>query len=303
MTTAEKIWSCIKNPWRIFFALGCRGWFSWTPDETYLKFMFRGAMGYWPNLKKPNTFNEKLQWLKLHDRNPLYTNLVDKYEVKKIVASILGEEYIIPTLGVWDKFDDIDFDSLPNQFVLKCTHDSGGLVICRDKNKLNINTAREKIEKCLKTSYYKSYREWPYKNVKPRIIAEQFMEESSEAGLPDYKFFCFNSDVDCVMLCLDRHIGDTKFYFFDKKWNLLRYNIRGKAAPADFSLPKPQCIDEMFRIASKLSTNHPFSRIDLYQVKGKVYFGEITFYPDSGFDANLLPETDAAWNNKLLIKE
>lgn len=261
------------------------------PDSFVLKREFRLRMGKELDLGNPCTFNEKLNWLKLYDRNPLYTTLVDKYAVKKWVADKIGEQYIIPTLGVWDKFEDVDFDKLPNQFVLKCTHDSGSYVICKNKMNLDVEATRKKIVSALKRNFYYFGREWPYKNVHPRIIAEKYLEDKNGAFV-DYKFSCFNGVVDCVMVCLDRHLNDVKFYFFDKDWNLKRLNVRGKNAPEGFTIPKPSCMDEMFEIAAKLSKGLPFVRVDLFECDGKVYFGEMTFYPDSGFDANLLPETD-----------
>ena len=275
------------------------------PDKLYLEYKYKRYFGKKLNLNNPQTFNEKLQWLKLYDRKPIYTTMVDKYESKKYVADIIGEEYIIPTLGVWDKFDDIDFDKLPNEFVLKTTHDSGGVVICRDKSTFDINSAREKLNKSLNYNFYYMGREWPYKNVKPRIIAEELLTDSlnPSAAPTDYKFFCFSGKADCVMLCLDRETGDTKFYFFDKQWNLKRYNNRGKNAPEGFTIPKHKSMDEMFAIAEKLSDGIPFVRVDLYCINDHIYFGEMTFYPDSGFDKNLLPETDEYFGKKLLIKE
>ena len=177
------------------------------------------------NLKDPKTFNEKLQWLKLYDRNPKYTQMVDKHEVKNYVASRIGSEYIIPTLGVWDKFEDIDFDSLPNQFVLKCTHDSGGLVICKNKSDLDIDATKRKINKCLKKNYYWHGREWPYKNLRPRIIAEQYMEDTSTKELRDYKFFCFDGEVKALFIASDRQVKgeETKFDFFDMEYNHLPF--------------------------------------------------------------------------------
>ena len=262
------------------------------PDSCYIRLRFYQRFGKWPNLKNPQTFSEKLQWLKLHDRNPLYTTLVDKYAVKKWVADKIGEEYIIPTLGVWNSFDEIDFNTLPNQFVLKTTHDSGGVVICRDKKILDINAARMKLEKSLKKNYYYEGREWPYKNVKHCILAEKYMLDNKTNELRDYKFFCFNGCVDNVMVCVDRSIGEPKFYFFNEKWELLRLNKRGKASPADFTLDRPSLINKMFELAGVLSQDIPFVRVDLYNCNEKIYFGEMTFYPQSGFDSNLLPETD-----------
>ena len=273
------------------------------PDKPYLCLMYFKHFKSFPNLKNPQTFNEKLQWLKLYNRKQQYITMVDKFAVKEYVASIIGEQYIIPNLGVWDKFEDIDFDSLPDQFVLKCTHDSGGLVICKEKNNFQKKYAMDKINKSLKRNYYYYGREWPYKNVKPRIIAEKYMtDDNSSEGFTDYKFFCFNGNVDCVMVCLERYTGDTKFYFFDKDWKLKRLNKRGKVAPEGFTIPKPACIDQMFDLAAKLSNNIPFVRVDLYQSNGQVYFGELTFYPDSGFDANILPEANEYFGRMIKIK-
>lgn len=275
------------------------------PDKWMVSLQYKIKTGRKLNLKNPQTFNEKLQWLKIHNRRPEYTTMVDKYTAKQYVAEKIGKQYVIPTFGVWNHFDEIDFDNLPKQFVLKCTHDSGGLVICKDKSQLNMEDARKKIERCLKYNYYWAGREWPYKNVPHKIIAEKFMCDSTSSGsqLTDYKFFCFYGEVDSVMLCLDRETGDTKYYFFSPDWKLMRLNKRGKAAPEDFTLPKPECFDEMLEIAKELSQGLPFARIDLYQCDGKVYFGEITFFPDSGYDANILPETDLYWGKKLRIEK
>lgn len=271
------------------------------PDRLYLKMQFIKSLGYPLDLRNPKTFNQKLQWLKLYNRNPEYTIMVDKYAVKKYIAEKIGNQYIIPTLGMWHSFDEIDFESLPNQFVLKCTHDSGGIVVCRNKSKLDLEVVKKKIEDSLANNYYYMSREWPYKNVKPRIIAEQYMEDKL-GGLVDYKFFCFNGYVDCVMVCIDRHINDPKFYFFDDKWNLLRINQRGKEASKDFTLEKPKNLEKMFEIASELSKNIPFVRIDLYECNEKIYFGEYTFFPQSGFDENLLPETDLYFGNLIKLE-
>lgn len=264
------------------------------PDKLFLSARYFLAFHRRMDWKDPQTLNEKLQWLKLHDRKDIYSSLVDKYEVRRHITDEIGEQYLIPLVGgPWDSFDQIDFSALPDQFVLKCTHDSGGIVICTDKNTLDMNKTRRVIERCLKHNFFFGGREWPYKNVKPRIIAEKYMvDENGAKELTDYKFFCFDGKVDCVMVCLDRSTGDTKFYFFDEAWRLKRLNIRGKNAPDGFAIPKPECMDEMFRLAAKLSEGFPFLRVDLYQSGGKIYFGELTFFPDSGFDNNLLPETD-----------
>ena len=269
-------------------------------DKLYLKIKFWIEMGYWMNFSEPMKFNEKLQWLKLYDRKPEYTKMVDKIGAKELVAERIGEEYIIPTIGVYDTFDEINFDSLPNQFVIKCSHDSGGTYVCQDKLDMNIDFVRKKINKSLKSNYYRKFREWPYKNVKPRIIIEKYMEDES-GDLADYKFSCFNGNAHNVMICYDRKSNDTKFYFFNRKWELLRYNKRGLIAPENFTLPKPKELDKMFDIAEKLSKSIPYARIDLYNINGQIYFGEITFYPQSGFDSNLLEETDKLFGNLINI--
>lgn len=252
------------------------------------------------HLNNPKTFSEKLQWLKLYNRKPEYTGMVDKYSAKEYASNIIGKNYIIPTLGLWDKVDEIDFDSLPNQFVLKTTNGGGGhgVVICRNKDNFDISKAKAILERALKEDIYKCWREWPYKNIKPRIIAEKYMEDEN-GSLKDYKFSCFDGRVNDVMICYDRGSSDTKFYFFDKEWNLLRLNKRGLMAPKDFTLPKPQCINEMFDLAEKLSKGLPYARVDLYSVSDHPYFGEITFFPCSGVDTNLLDETEFLYGSMI----
>ena len=279
----EKIIAYLKNPMRAFVKLGSMGLFNWMSDETYLKIAYRSLMGKKLDLKNPKTFNEKLQWLKLYDRKPIYTTMVDKYEAKKYVASIIGEQYIIPTLGVWDKFEDIDFDKLPNQFVLKCTHDSGGLVICRDKSKFDIQAAREKINKSLKRNYFWQGREWPYKNVKPRIIAEKYMEDSQTKDLKDYKFMCFNGKVNCSFVCTERHTNTgLKVTFYDRNWKIMPFERHYPRSKTPIS--KPLNYDKMMELAEILSKDISFIRVDFYSVQEKIYFGELTFYPGSGFE-------------------
>ena len=266
----------------------------WMPDKPYLQLYYLAKLKKVLHLKNPQSFNEKLQWLKLNDRRPEYTMMVDKYLVRDYIREVLGEEYIIPLIGVWDSPDEIDFDALPDRFVLKCNHNSGvGMYICRDKSKMDVEAVKKELHRGLEQDYYLTGREWPYKNVPRKIICEKFMSDSPDASdFTDYKFFCFNGKVDCVMVCLERSSGDTKFYFFDEDWKLKRLNIRGKNAPEGFTIPKPSCMDEMFAIAAKLSQDMPFVRVDLYQSNDQIYFGELTFFPDSGFDGNLLSETD-----------
>nr|WP_289130582.1 ATP-grasp fold amidoligase family protein [uncultured Clostridium sp.] len=252
-------------------------------DEKFLKKQFKNVFGYELDLENPITYSEKLQWLKLFDRNPKYTKLVDKYEVKKIIAEMIGDEYIIPTIGVWDKFDEIDFTKLPQQFVLKCTHDSGGLVICKDKNEFNIKKAKKKIEKCLKNDYYMQNREWPYKNVKPRIIAEEYMVDESGYELKDYKIFCFNGEAKAMFIASDRSNPkeETKFDFYDMNFNHLPFENGHPNSKKE--IKKPESLELMTKLAETLSVELPQARIDFYDINGKVYFGEITFFHWSGF--------------------
>ena len=251
------------------------------PDKLYIQMYYFAHFKKFCNLKNPKTYNEKLNWLKLHDRNPLYTTLVDKYAAKEYVARIIGNGYIIPTLGVWDTFDDIDFDKLPNQFVLKCTHDSEGLVIVQDKNKLDKDAAKKKIEAALRQNFYYIGREWPYKNVKPRIIAEQYMEDHVDGELRDYKFFCFNGEPKAMFIASDRASDHVKFDYFDMQFNHL--DIKQKYPHAQKTLRKPVTFEEMIEFSKILSKGYLHVRVDFYEVDGHLYFGELTFYHFSGF--------------------
>lgn len=291
----NSLYKVITNKDYRFLILSGQGFYDNMDDEAYLKRKYRACMGKELNLGSPQTFNEKLQWLKLHDRKPEYTTMVDKYAVKKYVADIIGEEYIIPTLGVWNHFDEIDFDKLPNQFVLKCTHDSGGIVICKDKNKLDLKLAKKKMEKCLKRNYYWSSREWPYKDVKPRIIAEQYIEDNNKEGfLTDYKFFCFNGKMKCMYVSVNSHTAKQKIQFFDRNYNLLPIR-RDDYLVFDEIPKKPNHLDDMIKIAEQLSRNIPHTRIDFYYIQNRIYFGEITFFTGSGF----IPFSEKKWDYKL----
>ena len=279
---AKTILDYVRKPGLLFVTLGHRGWWHWMNDETYLKIAFRSSMGKKLRLDNPQTYSEKLQWIKLHDRKPEYTAMVDKHEAKKIAAELIGDEYIIPTLGVWDRFKEIDFDSLPNQFVLKCTHDSGGLVIVKDKNKMDMKAAKKKITTCLRHNFFWMGREWPYKDIQPKIIAEQYMEDAETGKLPDYKFFAFNGEVKALFIATERGTKDgTKFDFFDADFNHLPF-INGYPN-AKVTPKKPAQFELMKELASNLSAGIPQIRIDLYEVNGRVYFGEFTFFHWSGF--------------------
>lgn len=291
----QKTIKYLKNPRKIVIWLNEHN-FSWLfSDKFYLKCAYKERMNKKLNFKQPKTFNEKLQWLKLYDRKPAYTIMVDKYAVKKYVADKIGKEYIIPTLGVWDKFEDIDFNTLPNEFVLKCTHDSGGLVICNNKFQLDITKAKEKIGRSLRRSYFWHGREWPYKNMPKKIIAEQYMVDESGTELKDYKFFCFDGKVKMLFVAKDRMKAgeETKFDFFDENFNHLPFtNGHPNSQPPYY---KPENFEKMKELAEKLSAGIPHLRVDFYNINGKIYFGELTFFHWSG----MMPFEPEEWDYKL----
>ena len=242
-------------------------------DEQFLKCQYYLHMGKKLNLSNPQTYNEKLQWLKLYNRRPEYTMMVDKYSVKDFVMGIIGEEYIIPTLGVWDRLDDIDFDTLPKKFVLKTTHGGGntGVVVCKDKDNFDYGAAKDKLNKSLNTCIYDTIREWPYKNVK-------------------YKFFCFDGKVKALFVGTERGSGDVKFDYYDADFNHL--NLIQFHPMSEHPLPKPQNFELMKELASKLSKGIPHVRVDLYECNGHVYFGELTFYHHGG----IVPFHPESWD-------
>mgnify|MGYP002516802147 CR=1 FL=1 len=290
----------IKHPSSTLAAIIQRMNFLFPSEKLYLKVIFRLRMGYKLDLDNPKTFSEKLQWLKLFNRKPEYTQMVDKYEVKKYVANIIGNEYIIPTLGVWDRFDDIDFDILPNQFVLKTTNGGGGggVIICKDKTSFNIGKAKSILERSLKQDIYRTLKEWPYKNVKKRIIAETYLTEDISIDNPtgdlvDYKFYCFNGETKAVVIATERHSQTgVCFDYFDKEFNHLPFEQGGPNSKNVVN--KPKLYEEMWNIADRLSEGLPHVRVDLYCIKGHIYFGELTFFDASGF-AKFKP---AEWDYK-----
>lgn len=274
--------------------------FGFIDDGSYLKCLYFIKFQKTLDLDNPKTFSEKLQWLKLYNRKPEYTQMVDKYEAKKYVANIIGEEYIIPTLGVWDRFEDINFDELPNQFVLKTTHGGGGagIVICTDKANFDINNAKKKIARSLKQDIYKQLREWPYKDVKKRIIAETYLsegvtDENPTGDIIDYKFFCFNGEAKAMLIATERH-SETGvcFDYFDKDFN--HYPFEQGGPNSKKKINKPEKFEEMWQVACKLSEGMPHVRVDLYCIKGHIIFGELTFFDSSGF-AEFNPQE---WNYK-----
>lgn len=268
------------------------------PDKLYLSIYYRLNMRKRLDWSDLQTYNEKLQWLKIHNRKPEMTEMVDKYQAKRYVAERIGVEYIIPTLGIYDSVEDIDFDALPNQFVLKCTHDSGGIVICTDKSVLDKDAARKKLRKFLKRGYFWLNREWPYKHVPRRIIAEQYMVDESGYELKDYKFFCFDGEPKALFIATDRGRKDeeTKFDFFDMDFNHLPVKNGHPNSPRPIACPPG--FEKMKELAAKLSQGQPHVRVDFYDINGKVYFGELTFYHWSGvvpFDPEEWDYTFGSW--------
>ena len=280
-----------KSVWYAFVnRLSRKGWLNWLPDKAFLKLMYHTIFHKKLDLRNPQTFNEKMQWLKLYDRNPFYNKIVDKYEVKSYVAAKLGEEFIIPTLGVWDDVDKIDFSSLPERFVLKCTHDSGSVVICRDRTTFDMTAAKEKLHTKMNHNLFWHGREWPYKDVCPRIIAEPLLEnthKSEESSLPegliDYKFYCFNGEPRFLYVSkgFENH-STTCVSFLSLNWELAPYERYGYR-PYPHLPAKPESFDKMIEVARILSKDFAFLRVDLYEINGHVLFSEMTLTPSAGF--------------------
>lgn len=301
MKYVSKILSYIKCPLKIINYFGSKGKFRYIPDKVYLKIIYRVRMGKKLNIEDPKTYSEKLQWLKLYDRKPLYTQLVDKYEVRNYIKEKIGEEYLIPIIGIYDQFEDIDFKSLPKQFVLKCTHDSGGKIICKDKTKLNLLKTRKVFNKSLKRNYYYTGREWPYKQVKPRIICERYMVADDGEDLKDYKFFCFHGEPYFLFIATDRE-KDIRINYYNLKFQPLPFSQQDKKS--DKVIKKPVCFEEMIELARLLSKDIPHVRVDFYEIEGRIYFGELTFFNDSGlskFEPDIYDELFGSWI-KLPIK-
>lgn len=270
------------------------GFYDKSDDETFIRKKGKALLGYSLNLQKPETFNEKMNWLKLHDRNPLYVQLVDKYEVKKIIAERLGSDYIIPNLGVWNSVDEIDFSRLPERFVLKCTHDSGSRVICTDKTRLDINKTKASLDEWLRKDYYKLNREWMYGKVKHRIIAEKYIENDG-GYLNDFRFYCFNGNPR--FFSIDFHLdGKNHMNFYDEKLEILPFGSAEEIPVFDAKVRIPENIGEMFSIARKLSAGHPFIRVDMYNIGGRIYFSELTFFTHGGF---FILYPDQSWDRRL----
>ena len=279
----QPIINFIKHPSRILLGLvkHTRNWYS---DSTYLKLYYFFQMGEVLHLKHPRKYTEKIQWLKLHDRNPQYTKLVDKILVKDYVSQTISSDIVIPLLKVYDSVDDISLDELPNQFVLKTNHSGGntGVIVCKDKSQFNLEEAKTKLQNSLRGSAYNLLLEWPYKDVERKVFAEQYMEDET-GNLMDYKFMCFNGEPKFVHICPDRNCGgQIHFDYYDLEWNKLPFAI--EHPNSDIITPKPKSFDKMLEYARILSAGKALSRIDFYEIAGKPYFGEITFYPYSGLE-------------------
>ena len=294
MSTFNKVGRYITDKnYRLLVNAG-HGFYDSMPDRQFLELCFPAWLGYPLNLDNPKTFNEKMQWLKIYARDDYYTRLVDKYEAKRIVADKVGSKYIIPNIGVWEKPEDIDFDLLPQQFVLKCTHNSGiGMCICRDKSQLDIKKVKADLDKGLHQDYYITAREWPYKNVPRKIIAEQFMVDESGTELKDYKIFCFNGKPMYIQVDFGRFTKHER-NLYSTEWDYMGF---ASLYPTnkEHIIPKPVCLEEMLYIASILSKGIPYMRVDLYVIGKDIFFGEMTLFHGSGFE----PFTPAEWDRKL----
>lgn len=261
---------------------------NYLPDKLYLQLAYRRATGRKLELNPPRTYTQKLQWIKLYDRNPLYTIMVDKYKAKEYASQIIGEDHVVPLLGVWNTPEEIDWNSLPKQFVLKTNHDCGGLVICKDKEKLDKEAAITKIRKSLRRDYWLAGREWPYKNIERKIIAEKYIEDST-GGLVDYKVMCFNGEPKLIEVHLGRYSSNHTQDFYDMQWNKTDIAQISSGSVSDIIIEKPNCFDEMIGMSQKLATGIPHVRVDWYIVDNHLYLGELTFFDASGFDG-FVPE-------------
>ena len=280
----NKVKKVIKDPKIILLYFLNSRLLRFIPDGLFLKIKFRLIMDKKLDLKNPKTFNEKMQWLKLYDRKPEYTQMVDKYEVRKYIGEVIGKEYLIPLLGVYDNFEAIEFDKLPNKFVLKPNHTSGNVFICKDKSKIDYKKLKKEVNRWLKREYYWLHREWPYKNIKPRIICEKYMVDESGTELKDYKFMCFNGQVKCIFVCTNRTSPTgLNIDIYDVAWNLMPFG-RPNQPGTGVKIPKPKNFDKMIKYAEKLAENIPFIRVDFYETDGQLFFGELTFYPGAGFE-------------------
>lgn len=291
MINKEKISRWIKRPQDLGKALVMSTCFIW-PDKIYLKLLVKFTAGYWPDLDNPQTYDEKLQWLKIHDRRPIYTKMVDKITAKRYVEDIIGKKYIIPTLKIYKSLDEIDLSELPDKFVLKTNNGSAntGVVICKDKNDFDLVAAKEQLAKSLKQNKFLRTREWPYKDIRPMVFAEELLEDNVNGDLQDFKFFCFDGEVKALFVGSERSMGDVKFDYFDSDFNHL--NIVQEHPMSLKKIVKPINFEVMKELASKLSVGIPQVRVDFYNIEGKIFFGELTFFHHSG----IMPFNPKQWD-------
>lgn len=279
MSSVKKAYNILCDKKKRFLFLSNIGFYNWMGDKKYLEKRFKLLIGEKLDLEDPKTFNEKMQWLKLYDRKKIYSKMADKYEAKRIVEKEVGAKYVIPTIGVYNKFDEINFNKLPKRFVIKCTHDSGGVVICLDKNSFDVAAAKKKLEKKMKKNYFYDKREWPYKNVRPRILVEEYVKDDLTEDLRDYKFMCFNGEPKYVYITVK---NDNIFEnYYDMDFKVVGINHGFPRSCVEFK--KPKLFNEMKDVARRLSRDTPFLRVDLHYVNDKILFGEMTFYDWAGF--------------------
>lgn len=288
----KKIGSFIHNPCKLFVALTHHGFFERMNDERYLRLLYRGVMDRKLHLNPPQTYNEKVQWLKLHDKNPIYPQLCDKIAVREIVRERVGDAYFTPILGVWDDPDEIDFAALPEQFVLKCTHDSGGVIFCPNKAELDIDTARANLKAWLKRDYSIAGREWPYHFIPRRVLAEAFLPGTGGTRPDDYKFYCFDGKVCVMLICTNRRKSHADYLLFDMEYQPYRINDITIALPEGYQMPRPPHLDEMLNLAERLSAGFKHVRVDLFDTPEGIRFGEITLYDQSGLNNDYTHEGD-----------
>lgn len=299
----SKIRTFIENPQYFITSPAAKGWLNWVPDSLYLKVLYRVIMGRKLNLRNPREYNEKLQWLKLNDRKPEYSTMVDKYEVRGYIEDLLGDKYLIPCLGIYDSVDDIDIDALPDRFVLKCTHDSGSVEICKDKSSFDIEGARHRLSQAMKRNYYATYREWPYKYVKPRIIAEGYLEGDG-GDLKDYKVMCFNGEAKIIEVHENRFVEGKAHTqtFYDREWNIVPLT-QVETVTVDRPSERPRQLEEILRLSELIAKNMYHARIDWYIEGDKIYFGEITFFDGSGFESFSTPEMERMLGDMINLPE
>lgn len=302
MTKIKTLIHLLIHPSQMIIFLASNSLMNWLPDAIYLKLMYWANSGKKLNLKKPVAFTEKMQWLKLHDRQEKYIDYVDKIRVKEYVGRKIGQQFVLPTLGVWDSFDQIDFDSLPDRFVLKCNHDSGSIVKCKGKATFDFTEAEKKITRRLHTDAYNWGREWPYKQVKRKVFAEAYLTQNEESDeLIDYKFYCFDGKPEYCQVITDR-AKDERIDFFDMEWRHQPFvGLTPVIGNSTHALTCPVNYSKMQEFATILSKGTPFCRIDFYEAEEKLYFGEITLYPAAGFGRFTPDEWDIILGEKIKL--